>query len=265
MDGTLLDGEGEIPVGFWPLLEEMRSRGIVFVPASGRQLATLEQLFAHAGTGGSYVAENGTLVVHEGEVVSTTVVDHATVQDVIVTTRRAVADPASSTDLGLVVCGVTSAYIERTDPAFRAEVDRYYVKLQVVDDLTTVTDQVLKLATFDFHDAETTANTLFAPYDTTHQVVTSGKHWIDIMSPDADKGRGIRALQKALGIKPSQTAVFGDYLNDLELMAAGDWSFAVANAHPDILAAARYMAPSNRDHGVLAVLQRLLGHEASGR
>lgn len=33
MDGTLLDGDGEIPDELWPVLT-MRERGIVFVPAS---------------------------------------------------------------------------------------------------------------------------------------------------------------------------------------------------------------------------------------
>ena len=34
-------------------------------------------------------------------------------------------------------------------------------------------------------------------------------------------------------------------------MDAADFSFAMANAHPDIVAAARYRAPSNLDHGVI--------------
>ena len=37
-----------------------------------------------------------------------------------------------------------------------------------------------------------------------------------------------------LGVTPAQTAVFGDYLNDLLMLEAGDWSFAMGNAHPDL-------------------------------
>lgn len=46
MDGTLLDEHSEIPQGFWPMLARLRSRGIEFVPASGRQYATLRAMFA---------------------------------------------------------------------------------------------------------------------------------------------------------------------------------------------------------------------------
>lgn len=38
------------------------------------------------------------------------------------------------------------------------------------------------------------------------------------------------------------------------------WSYAMANAHPDILARASNRAPSNTEHGVLQVLRALLEH-----
>jgi hydroxymethylpyrimidine pyrophosphatase-like HAD family hydrolase len=52
--------------------------------------------------------------------------------------------------------------------------------------------------------------------------------------------------------------VFGDYLNDLEMLDAADWSFAMTNAHPDVLRRARYVAPSNTELGVLRTIARLL-------
>ena len=64
------------------------------------------------------------------------------------------------------------------------------------------------------------------------------------MNIETDKKQGVEALQRVLGATPAQTAVFGDYLNDLLMLEAGDWSFAMGNAHPDLKAAARYIAPS---------------------
>ncbi|GAA3775922.1 hypothetical protein GCM10022240_29370 [Microbacterium kribbense] len=49
-----------------------------------------------------------------------------------------------------------------------------------------------------------------------------------------------------------------DRVIDLQMMDAADWSFAMDNAHPDIRAAARYLAPSHADAGVVTVLARLL-------
>ena len=90
-------------------------------------------------------------------------------------------------------------------------------------------------------------------------MVVSGRNWIDIMNGSANKGRALRALEMSLGIPRSATAVFGDYLNDLEMMAEADWSFAMDNGHPAVQRAAQFIAPRNTDGGVVQVLQKLLG------
>lgn len=260
MDGTLLTADGRVPDAFWPLLTRMRERGIRFVPASGRQFYTLQRLFERAPEGLSYIAENGTLVAHDGQLRATSTVDPALVTEVIGRVRAA---SAAGRNLGLVVCGVQGGYIERHDRPFVDECDKYYVRLDHVDDLTAVDDDVLKLAIYDFTDAVAAAEECFADLTGRCQVVVSGPHWIDLMTPGVDKGQGVRALQDALQISPAQTAAFGDYLNDLEMLDAADWSFAMANAHPQVLDRARYRAPSNADEGVLAVLNAMLDAPAA--
>lgn len=258
MDGTLLTSGDNVPDSFWPLLTELGQIGATFVPASGRQYATLARTFQQPKADIAdiaYVAENGSLVVHGDEVLSKTTVEAELVRAVIATTRAL----PSTVDLGLVVCGVNGAYIERRDPAFVAEAEKYYARLEVVDDLTAVRDEVLKLAVFVLGEAEHLLATTFAPFTETHQVVLSGANWIDIMHRDVNKGRAVRALQAALGVPKERTVVFADYLNDLEMLDAANWSFAMANAHPDVKAKARFLAPSNDEHGVVRVLRRLLG------
>lgn len=253
MDGTLLTSDDKVPASFWPLLEVLRQRGATFVPASGRQYATLERSFAGAPGDIAYVAENGNLVVHGGEVVSKTTVDASLVERVVAVTRRTEAD------LGLVLCGVNSAYVERRDPFFVRETQKYYARLEVVDDLASVHDEVLKLAVYVFGPAEPLARTTFAPLAEGYQLVVSGANWIDIMNRGVNKGRAVQALQGALGVPAQRTVVFADYLNDLEMLDAAQWSFAMANAHPQVRERAAYLAPSNDEHGVVSVLRHLLG------
>lgn len=254
MDGTLLTPDGELPDGFWELMSALRERGIAFVPASGRQLATLRAMFDPAGIT-SYIAENGTLVVHDGEVVETTPVGENTTREVIELVRALNADGAG---LGLVRCGIEGACVESDEAHFLAEARTYYHRLDVVPDLAAVEGPTLKLAVYERTDAEAAAPA-FDRFTETEQVVISGKHWIDVMNPAVGKGRGVRALQAALDVTPAQTAVFGDYLNDAGLYATADWSFAMRDAHPGIAELARYIAPGHDERGVLQVLERLLG------
>lgn len=255
MDGTLLDGDGRIPEALWPLLDDLHDRGILFAPASGRQLATLQAAFVDAPADEMiYIAENGTYVVHGDDEVSTDALDARFVERLIARVREL---SAHRHDLGAVVCGKRSAYIERTDGPFLDEVRKYYAKLEVVPDLLSIDDQVLKVAVFDFDSAARSAPD-FDEVGDGYQVVVSGEHWIDFMNSGVNKGVALERLQQALGISRDQTAAFGDYLNDLELLDAAGYSYAMANAHPDILARARFRAPTNIEYGVITTIRGLL-------
>ncbi|MFJ3659614.1 Cof-type HAD-IIB family hydrolase [Streptomyces sp. NPDC090119] len=261
MDGTLLDDDKCPPDTLWPLLAELRLRGVLFSPASGRQYATLAREFAEVAEGMVFIAENGTYVVRDGVELSSDPLDAASAADLARTVRGLAA---RGVDAGAVVCGKRAAYVERTDEAFLAEVRKYYVEHRVVEDVTAVDDEIIKVAVYDFGSAETGAAPALAPFADSHQVVVSGAHWVDVMNRTANKGAALRGLQRELGITPAQTMVFGDYLNDLEMLDAADWSFAMANAHPDVIRRARHLAPSNNDQGVPRTVARLLGIDLQG-
>ncbi|KUN02786.1 HAD family hydrolase [Streptomyces yokosukanensis] len=245
-----------IPAGLWPMLAELRRRGVLFSPASGRQYATLARQFADVAEGMVFIAENGTYVVRDGVELSSDVLEPSVPAAIARTVRRLVTD---GVDVGAVVCGKRSAYVERTDEAFLAEVRKYYVEHRIVEDVTAVDDDVIKVALFDFGSAEHSTAPALARFAGTHQVVVSGEHWVDVMNRTADKGTALRGLQRALGITPAQTMVFGDYLNDLEMLDAAEWSFAMAGAHPEVVRRARHLAPSNNENGVLRTISRVLG------
>jgi len=247
MDGTLLDAAGQIPDSFWPVLEELRARGVAVAPASGRQLATLQAIFP----GDTFIAENGTCVFHDGEVVSTTLLDAATV--------HAVIDVAADTGMDLVVCTPTVAYHRPGISAeTEAELAKYYHSRQATENLHEVTD-VIKLAAFTTDNAEATIYPVLLDAAPDANVVVSGAHWVDIMDAGAGKGRALEALAGAMGVDKRQTAAFGDYLNDLELLEAAGTAWAMDNAHPEIKAIADHIAPPNTEAGVVTVLRELLG------
>ncbi|WP_174442380.1 Cof-type HAD-IIB family hydrolase [Demequina salsinemoris] len=258
MDGTLLDEHKRIPDGLWPMLDRLHERGIAFAPASGRQYATLAEQFGQVGEGLDYIAENGAYVVKEGQEVSSDPLPDGVVPGLIDALR---ARSAAGADLGVVLCGKRSAYVERTDHAFMDKVVHYYKALTVLEDLHDAEDDFLKVAIYDFGGAEGAAEAL-APFGDRVRIVVSDHHWADVMAPGVNKGRALAALQGSLGVSQAQTAVFGDFLNDLEMMSHADLSFAMSNAHPDVAAAARYRAPSNAEQGVLTMLEALLARVA---
>lgn len=64
-----------------------------------------------------------------------------------------------------------------------------------------------------------------------------------------DKGRALWAVCEKLGISPAQAAAFGDDLNDIPMLQTAGAGIAVANALPEVKAAASGVCLSNQEDG----------------
>ncbi|MFE6774801.1 Cof-type HAD-IIB family hydrolase [Streptomyces sp. NPDC057702] len=61
------------------------------------------------------------------------------------------------------------------------------------------------------------------------------------------------------GITRDQVMAFGDMPNDVEMLNWAGMSYAMANAHPEVLAATSRHAPGNNEDGVATVIESVLG------
>lgn len=80
------------------------------------------------------------------------------------------------------------------------------------------------------------------------EIYQPGEFWLEVMPAGATKANGARRLKEGLGC--SSMVCFGDGLNDLPLLQAADHACAVANAVPELRAAADEVIPSNAQDGV---------------
>ena len=265
MDGTLLDDDKNFPPGMDEFLDLMDERGVTFAPASGRQVWTLIDMFP-GRPGMTVIGENGGIVMRDGVEVSSHPVDTPTVREVIRLVRDATSGP-DGIDGGLVMCGKQFAYVERTDEGFVEGVMPYYHRTKRVEDQNAIIDAIeagqiddaiVKLAVYVIGPVEPLAQATLANFADTHQYAISGANWADLQIRGVDKGSAVRDLQRFLGVERAQTAVFGDAGNDLSMMGVADLSFAMANASADVVEAARFVAPSNNEAGVIQVLRALL-------
>lgn len=258
LDGTLLDDAREIHDEFWPLADELFARGIAFCPASGRHFYSLREKFAPIAEEVTFIASNGAHVVTGGE----TVLADCLAPDVAAGVVERVRD---LTGAWAVLCGARSAYIESTEDRFVSWIRPHYPALTFVGDLTQVDDDVLSVGIFDTRVAEEHSLPALADLASGTRLMATDPHWVDVVSPTADKGRAVRRVQEILGVSPDQTMVFGDYLNDLEMMATATYSFAMANAHPLLKERATWTAPTNSANGVVRTVWTMLGEAAADR
>ena len=82
---------------------------------------------------------------------------------------------------------------------------------------------------------------------------------VEISAVGVTKASTLATLAAELGIGPAEVIAFGDMPNDLPLLEWAGTSYAMANAHPTVLALADHVAPPNDEDGVAAVLTEVFG------
>ena len=227
MDGTLLNSNNQIQEGFYEVFNELQEKDIIFAAASGRQYYNLLERFKGVEEKMMFIAENGTFVVYKGKELIVNSLDINLARELIKVGR-------TIENAYVILCGKRAAYIESSDKRLIEQTEKYYARYEIVSDLTKIEDDILKVTICDFSGSENNSNKYFDDYRDKAQVAVSGE------------------------IKHEETMVFGDYLNDLEMMSSAYHSYAMENAHDDLKKVARFRAKSNDDSGVVHAIKAML-------
>ena len=248
MDGTLLNSNNEIHADFYPMFQSLKEKDIIFAAASGRQYYNLLERFKDIKDDMMFIAENGTFVVYKGKELIVNSLEKNIAKELIEIGKTI---PNSY----VILCGKNSAYIESHDERLIKQTAKHYERYKIVGDLTSSDDDILKVTICDFNGSENNSNNYFDEYRDKVQITVSGEIWLDIVAKGINKGVAINEIQNLLNIDYKETMVFGDYLNDLEMMSSAYHSYAMANAHDTLKKAARFIAKSNDENGVIQAIK----------
>jgi Cof subfamily protein (haloacid dehalogenase superfamily) len=86
---------------------------------------------------------------------------------------------------------------------------------------------------------------------------SNGHRLIEMSALGVSKATTLAELCDEHGIDAADVAAFGDMPNDLPMLMWAGRSYAVANAHPDVLAAVDVTVPANDDDGVARTIEEL--------
>ncbi|MEV5705793.1 HAD family hydrolase [Actinoallomurus sp. NPDC052274] len=86
---------------------------------------------------------------------------------------------------------------------------------------------------------------------------SNGDRLIEISAPGVSKASTLAELCARHGIDADDVVAFGDMPNDLPMLAWAGRAYAVANAHPEVLAAVHHKVPGNDEDGVARTLEEL--------
>lgn len=253
IDGTLVqDGGSQLNPEYFDVILELRNKGIHFVAASGRQVASIETLFAPIREKIFYLGDNGAYVGCYGRNLFLYPMDRQMALELI-------GDIRSNPELEVMVDGPRTAYMETENQEFIDWMrEEYKFELKVVEDVTQVEDEIIKISAYKKKDIQSQVQFFYDKYQDKLKITIAGDMWMDCMKTDVNKGNAVKLLQESLEIKIEETMIFGDQLNDVEMLNQAYFSFAVGNARDEVKKAARFQADSNKNDGVLKVLKTLL-------
>lgn len=251
MDGTLLNSNHEVSSRFFELFKKMKQRGIHFVAASGRQYSSMISKLDSIKDDMIFISENGAYVKRQEEVLLTTPIKTENIHDILKLIKGVEnAHP--------VLCSKNNAYVSGSSSKFINLLKEYYSEFEIVENQLNVTDEVLKVAIYHFEDSEQFIYPAVKHLESSLKVKVSGSNWVDVSHENAHKGYALEKVMKEYDIASNEILVFGDYNNDLEMLLLSDYSFAMANAHPNVKRVAKFETSTNNDFGVEVILEKLL-------
>ena len=251
MDGTLLDGEGNVPPETFDLIRRLNAAGIGFVASSGRRFDKLQEMFAPVANQMDFVASNGAQVIVAGKLVDREVFSHAALRRL-----KGVVDLFDSLHLAIFDRKIT--YLLDDEARFERELDKNLPNPVRALELPDPNTSIIKASIYCDEAIMDMAYILERELGNDFVFAPSGRKWIDIMQRGVSKATGIRQVMEAHDVAPSEVMAFGDAMNDYEILRMVGTSVAMGNARSAIKEIATKVIGTNTEHAVQREIAALL-------
>lgn len=236
LDGTLLlDGAQSVDESAIKYIDRLVESGVIFAPASGRQITSLKRLFEPISNRLAYIAENGALVEYRGETIGKTPMERKLALEII-------EDVLEQPDCEVLVSGEHTAYIKPKTDEYHyrmTKVVNYHTTL--VDKFTDIDEDILKIAVCDMSGIKNSKEHFINKWGDKASVLVSGELYLDFMDSAVNKGRGIEQIQQYFGLKPEECMAFGDNYNDIAMLDKVYYSYVMEKAVKDVKKHGRFV------------------------
>lgn len=91
-----------------------------------------------------------------------------------------------------------------------------------------------------------------------YNIVKSTPFFLEVISKDAGKGVGLKALAQYLNVKQEEVIAVGDAGNDLDMIEYAGLGVAMANASENVKEIANYITDSNNEDGIVKVIEKFI-------
>lgn len=252
LDGTLVHSDGSVSARTRAALVAAEAAGLEVVFVTGRPLRWAEEVFEHVGGHGLAIVSNGALVWDVARAAEHLVrpIDPATGVEIARRIRAAVPESHFAVEtLGGIA--LEPGFLERhpvPDGAARGPIEQIFAGPAV--------KLLARHETLDWEEFWSRAAA--AVGDLAEITWSSATALLEISAAGVTKASTLALVCAERGIAAAEVLALGDMPNDLPMLAWAGTSYAMANAHPSVRAAATHLAAANDEDGVAQVIESLL-------
>ena len=211
LDGTLLQyGRITLEPEIYALIRELAGRGILFCPASGRQYTSLRALFAPVADCCAFLCENGGVLYRDEACIGKTPMPRD-MAEAIARDMWTRSDGQGE----VMLSGQNCAYLMERGLGMLHRIQEIGNRYQIIRDPSEVPEDIVKVSVYLHEGVEKYADR-FVPRWQQANCAVAGPYWIDTTL--ANKGTGVQALCRVLGVDPGEVMAFGDNYNDTAML-----------------------------------------------
>ena len=253
LDGTIVHADGSVSDQTLAAFDKAAAAGVRVVFVTGRPPRWMAEVSEATGHRGIAICANGAYVddMEFEEVTETFAMSPDVALAAADALRGVLPQPAFAVET-LDGFGRESTYLPRWDvnpilavAPIKELLDRPLAKLLVRDE-TLSGDEMLRRA----------KPVLVDLVEVTHSNVNDCL--LEMSRLGVSKATTLAKLAADWGVDQEDVAAFGDMPNDLEMIRWAGHGYAMANSHPDVLAAADSIAPTIHEDGVATTVDALL-------
>lgn len=261
IDGTLLNDEGEIGIESKKLIKNLINENVTISLATGRLHSAVKEI---AGE----LSLNGYIISLDGALIKNYVSDKTLSESFLKPAQVKKAISISERDLiHIVLCHASAIYYTEYNSVIPSLLSKYGASYKQVDSYQNYITGTLEIVCSS--DMKSSIKQMEEKFNFPYSLGCNTSYfrskkneniyYLEIRKAGSSKGKAVARLLKHLSIKPWQSAVIGDWYNDITMFQTKAMKVAVANAIPELKNTADFItSKTNSEDGTAEFFEMVL-------
>ncbi|HEY6625441.1 MAG TPA: HAD family hydrolase [Ignavibacteriaceae bacterium] len=261
IDGTLLDDNGELGIESKKLIKELMSEGVIISLATGRLDSAVTDIAKELSLNGYIISLDGAMIKN--------FVNDKILYESFLKKGKVKKAIAISEDLliNIALCHTSTIYYTEYNSVIPSLLNKYGAFYTRVDSYKDYISGTLEIVCSS--DMKNSIKQMEAKFNFPYSIGCNTSYfrskkneniyYLEIRKAGSSKGKALMRLLKHLSMKPLQTAVIGDWYNDIAMFQTKAVKVAMANAIPELINMADFVTTkSNGDDGTAEFFEMVL-------